>query len=257
MTRLVWGEPDKRLHEIGVDRGVFYPLEGMGVPWDGLMAVSEAPSDGDVSTKYFDGSKFQQQRQVESFAATIKALSYPPEFEEYDGSLNNAQSQNRKTFDFSYRTLVGNALDPISGYKIHLVYNALASPSPRDFSSLGGDTEAITFTWDITTIPEEIPSGGHSAHLIIDPSVAHPWVIEDLENLLYGTNSNDPKMPTMGKVLEMFESGAILRIVDHGDGTWTATGPDEAIKMLSSTMFEITWPSAIYIDTETYKISSL
>lgn len=257
MTKLVWGEPDKRLYEIGIDRGVFYPLEGIGVPWNGLVAVSEAPSEGDLAEVHQDGRKLHQRRQRESFAAQIKAYTYPQEFQEYEGTIEGVTRQLRKSFDFSYRTLVGNALDPMAGYKIHLVYNATATPSDLEYSTMNSDAEAQTFTWDLTTIPEYLPNGGYSAHLIIDPSLAHDWVIEELENLLYGSSSNDPTMPTISEVVEIFQDGSLLTITDHGDGTWTAEGPDEAIKMLSPTLFEITWPSAIYIDSNTYRISSL
>lgn len=257
MTKLVWGEPDKRLYEIGIDRGVFYPLEGIGVPWNGLVAVSEAPSDGDLSEVYTDGSRIVQNRKRESFAADLSAFMYPVEFEEYDGTVGNNTNQARKSFDLTYRTLTGNALDPKGGYKIHLVYNALATPSTKEFNTLGSDVSVQTFSWNLTTIPELIPGGGYSAHLVIDTSLAHPWVIEELEDLIYGSSVNDPEMPSISKVLDMFENGSILKITDNGDGTWSADGPDEAISMLSETLFEITWPSAVYIDTASYNISSL
>lgn len=257
MSRLVWGEPDKRLYEIGVDRGVFYPIGGVGAPWNGLISVSEAPSEGDLSAVYYDGGKYSQRRQTESFAAELTAYTYPEEFQEYDGTLDNLSGQPRKQFDFTYRTLVGNALNPNSGYKIHLVYNVTATPVSREYSTIGSDAEASNFSWELTTVPEFMPDGGYSAHVIIDPSLAHEWVVEELENLLYGSNTNDPTMPSLSEVVDIFQSGSILKITNHGDGTWTAEGPDEAIKMLSPTMFEITWPSAVYINTTTYKISSL
>lgn len=254
MTKLVWGEPDKRLHEIGVDRGVFYPRDGIGVPWNGLVAVSEAPSDGDSAHIYQEGNKIHSRRGGESFAAKVSAFTYPPEMERY---LNAGPYREVPPFDFAYRTLLGNGLNPQAGYKIHLVYNVTMTPTSMTYGTLSNTVDAEAFAWDLFTVPEFLPQDGYSAHLVIDPSVAHPWVIEKFEDILYGNSFADPRMPNPFEVVEIFEDGSILKITDHGDGTWTAEGPDEAIKMLSSTMFEITWPSALYIDNKTYRISSL
>lgn len=257
MTRISWGSDDVRLFEIGVDRGVLYPDQGRGVPWNGLIAVDEAPSGSDVVENYLDGQKFATHRKVESFEATIEAYHYPVEFEPYDGHFSFRSSQRRRQFGFSYRTLVGNAeLGQNYSYKIHLVYNALAAPSSRDYQSLSDSSEMIPFSWNISTIPIKMGDVS-SAHLIIDPRYAYPWVIEDLEKLLYGSNENEPYLPPPSEILELFEDASILRITDHGDGSWTAEGPDEAIQMLNPTTFEITWPSAVYIDAVTYRISSL
>lgn len=258
MSRLVWGEPGKRFYETGVDRGVFYPVKGVGVPWNGLMAVSEAPSGEDLSEGYYDGEKFRQQRMGESFSAKLAAFSYPKEFEEYDGltSIGHAQ-QKRKMFRLSYRTRVGNAEDPNATYKIHLLYNAVASPSIRSFNSLGSNVNSAPFEWQIDTIPEILSTGEFSAHLIVDETLAYPWAIAALEDILYGSVSSDPRFPEIQEVIDLFENASILRITDNGDGTWTADGPEWAIQMLDADTFEITWPSAVYIDTDTYRISSL
>lgn len=257
MTRINWGSTDARLFEFGVDRGVFYPEDGRGVPWNGLTAVNEAPSGSDVVENYLDGQKFATRRRMESFAATIEAYNYPVEFEPYDGQISFRRSQRRRQFGFSYRTLVGNAeLGSSFSYKIHLVYNALATPSAVNYHSLNDSSDTSPFSWSISTIPIKMGDSS-SAHLIIDPRYAYPWVIEELEKMLYGSNENEPYLPPPGEILDLFEDASILKITDHGDGTWTAEGPDSAIQMLSETMFEITWPSAVYIDDVTYRISSL
>lgn len=257
MTRINWGSGDARLFEIGVDHGVLYPDNGLGVPWNGLTAVNEAPSGADVVDSYLDGQKFVTRRRVESFEATVEAYSYPSEFELYDGQINFRRSQRRRKFGFSYRTLIGNSeLGDSFSYKIHLVYNAIAAPSTVGYQSLNDSSDAALFSWNISTVPIKM-GDVYSAHLIIDPRYAYPWVIEDLEKMLYGSNESDPYLPPPHEILDLFEDASILKITDHGDGTWTADGPNEAIRMLDSTTFDITWPSAIYIDAVTYKISSL
>lgn len=258
MTRLVWGDPDKRLYETGVDRGVFYPQDGVGVPWNGLIAVSEAPSGADILEGYYDGSKFRQQRQSESFEAKLTAYTYPKEFRGYDGlaEVGHAQ-QRRRPFNLSYRTRVGNDESRDFSYLIHLVYNAVASPSSPSFSSIGTGVDAVPFEWNITTIPDFLPSGEAASHVIVNPQIAYPWAVKQLEDLLYGSPDSESRFPTMHEIVQLFEDTSILRITDHGDGTWTADGPDEVIQMLTADMFEITWPSAVYIDSTTYRISSL
>lgn len=258
MTRLVWGDPDKRFHEIGIDRGVFYPLDGVAVPWNGLTAVSEAPSGSDLYEGHFDGQKFRQQRQSGSFSATLRAYTYPPEFEIYEGiDPTNTGSRIRKMFNLSYRTAIGNDSTPNSAFLIHLVYNAIVAPTNKVFNTFGGSSEANSFEWELQTVPEILSSGEISAHVVVDTRIAYPWAVDTLERIIYGSEFSDPRFPEIQEVIDIFENASILRITDNGDGTWTADGPDEAIRMLDHRTFEIEWPSAVYIDTKTYRISSL
>ena len=258
MSRLVWGEPGKRLYETGIDRGVFYPVGGVGVPWNGLLAVSEAPSGADVIDGYFDGSKFRQRRNGENFAAKLSAYTYPREFEEYDGlDLVGHAQQRRKMFNLSYRTIVGSDISPESHHLIHLVYNAVASPSTRGFSTIDTSNQATVFEWQLDTVPEILPTGEFSSHVIINTSIAYPWAVSAFEDVIYGSLNSEARFPSIPEVMELFENASILRITDNGDGTWTADGPDEAFFFGPDGYFEITWPSVVYIDTDTYRISSL
>lgn len=256
-SRLVWDDPDKRLYETGIDRGVFYPQGGVGISWNGLISVSENPSGADVSENHYDGEKYRFNRGVESFSANLEAYTYPIDFQLYDGTQQIITQQNRKYFGLSYRTFIGNTVKPDSGYKIHLVYNALASPSSKSYNSMGDSVDPIKFSWDISTIPVLLSSGEITSHLIIDSTIAYPWALTTLEDILYGSGFSDPRLPSINEVLGIFEDASILKITDHGDGRWTADGPSDAIRMLDATTFEITWPSAVYIDDVTYRISSL
>ena len=257
MTKLNWDAIGKRLFSVGVDRGVFYPTDTAGVSWDGLIAVQETPNESDLVEKHYDGKKFFSTQGAGSFAATIEAYSYPPEFESYAGTIGMYSNQIRKAFNFSYRTLLGNDSDGIDhGYLIHLVYNATAAPSNLTYQSENSSIEITTFSWDISTAPIKIGET-YGSHLIVDTRFAYSWAVEALEELLYGNGINAPALPDPQYIIDLFDDASILKITDHGDGTWTAEGPDDAIKMLDSTSFEITWPSAVYIDNESYKISSL
>lgn len=137
--------------------------------------------------------------------------------------------------------------------KIHILYNVLVSPSP----SARVQNETEIFSWPFTTKPIEMPEGHLSAQFVIDCDLAYSWTVEALEAVLYGSDAEASRLPTPQEVFDIFEENSILQVIDHGDGSFTVTGPDEAIQMLDATSFQITWPSAEYVDAETYTIHSL
>lgn len=255
MTRLIWGQRGERFYEAGVDRGVYYPMSGFGVPWSGLLAVTDAPIVSEESSAYFDGQKYRRTRVTDSFACTIEAFTYPDEF--FTDAGVYFTGQRPKPFGFSYRTMVGNDKTGLETYKIHLVYNAVAAPSAKSYSAMDNTVQSTTFSWDISTTPINFSGAKPSAHLIVDSAVAYPENIEQLEAILYGTESEDPRLPLPDEVFGIFESNSIVKITDNGDGTFTAEGPDSAVYFTSPTEFEINWPSAVYVDAESYFVSSL
>lgn len=259
MTKLHWNVAGDRLFEAGVDRVVFFPEEGPGVPWNGVTAVKEDTAGSALPVQYVDGVPVRSQKIKEGFAVVLQAYSCPLEFEEYEGSLDILTRQQRKAFGLSYRTLVGNDTQGLDhAYKIHLVYNALAMPSAVDYNSVSPDgLNAAPFSWGISTKPTEIPGAKPAAHLIIDTSVAYPEAIQAIEDVLYGSDTVEARLPSPAEMMDLFEQHAILTIIDHGDGTWTAIGPDDVVTMLDGDTFQITWPSAVYLDADTYQISSL
>lgn len=204
--------------------------------------MEEAPSDTDVSIRFLDGVKYQQNRFLGYFSGNIEAYYYPSGFHEDVFTRKRVRS-----FGLSYRT--GTA----KNYRIHLVYNVTVSPPTHIYQQ--GETDP--FRWLFTSLPVEIPGFNRSAHLIIDVATAYASTVSDLEDVLYGTEETDPRLPTPEEVLAIFEENSILKVTDHGDGSFTVTGPDSAITMIDSTTFEITWPSVVLIDSDTYQISSL
>lgn len=155
--------------------------------------------------------------------------------------------QRREGFDLTYRTVKSDR------FQIHLVYNLTFSPG-----GIFRQTNRMEpFQWNFSSLPVSVPGARNSAHLVVDTSLAYSWTVDALCDTLYGTDAANARMPSPQDVLEIFEENSILRIIDHGDGTWTAIGPDTAIQMLDPTTFEITWPTAIYINEDTYQISSL
>lgn len=209
MTKLVWGAPGERFFETGVDRGVLF-VDGTGYAWNGLSSVSEKSSGGDLQEYYLDGIKYAQILTAEDYAATIEAYSAPREFSQCDGSFEiysglSATQQRRKEFGFSYRTLVGNDISGQDlGYKLHVVYNAIAAPSEKTHSSTSDSVDAQTMSWDVTTVPNQLSGIRPTAHFVIDSRRASVPDLTELEDLLYGTNVTNPSLPTAAALVAIF-----------------------------------------------------
>lgn len=211
MTRLIWDKRSERFYETGVDRGVLYPITGNGVAWNGLISVEESPSGGEAKPYYFDGDKYLNISAAEEFEATITAYSCPTEFGVSDGisEIHNglyATQQPRKSFSFSYRSLIGNDVDGSDhGYKIHLIYNALAAPSQRNNNTIGDSSGVLQLSWKITTLPPAIQPGyKRTSHFVVDSRYADPEVLSSLEDLLYGTDADAPSLPTVAALIDLF-----------------------------------------------------
>lgn len=242
MTRLVWDKVTERDYEAGLDRGVFYPLNGPGHAWNGLTSVEESPSDADDRPRYMDGQKIGDRRRMGEFSATINAFTYPTVSS--DGLISPYRPAR---FSLSYR------IQTATGYKLHLVYNALAAPSQKNYAYGSSDP----LSWSITTRGVSGPSNMIVSHLVLESDTAYPETMAALEAVLYGYDGYEARMPMPDEVLQIFEDNSILMVVDNGDGSFTVTGPDAAIQMLDATTFQIAWPSAVYIDGISYTINSL
>lgn len=261
MTAIAWGDPGTHRYEIGVDRGVLYVDGQAGVPWIGLTSVSESPSGGDIKPYYLDGVKYLNKSSPEEFEATITAFTYPDEFAECDGSHQSrtglfVTAQRRKPFGLSYRTRIGNDLDEEHAHKIHIVYNAMVAPAPRNYKTLTDSSNMNDFSWKITACPPPVTGYIPTSHFIIDTRFTDPSVITLLENKLYGTDTDSPALPTVDELFGFYDTISGLVIVDNGNGTWTATAPNDVIRMLDDTTFEITSSTATFVDSDSYTISS-
>lgn len=236
MTRLNWSLV--RDYEIGVDRGVFYPRDNAAEVWSGLVSVTENTADISERVRYVEGRKIANFRREDSFSATVSAFSHPSSF------LQNP----RIPFGMSYR------VETAKGYNIHLVYNALAYISGRNYGQ-ADNPEPISF--DISTVPSAIPEMSPSAHLVVDTVNAYPGSISQLEDILYGIDAGaEGRLPTPSEVFDIFELNAMFKIIDNGDGSFTMDAPDEYIEWLSATMAEADWPRVTYLNTDTYAIRS-
>lgn len=210
MPRLIWNVVGERFFETGVDRGVLYVGVNAGVPWPGLVSVSESPSGGEARPYYIDGVKFLNIASAEEFEATINALYSPPEFDPCNGvsSIQNGllvTQQPRRSFGLAYRTKLGNDVDGSDhAYKIHLVYNALAAPSQRDNTTVAETVNPSNFSWSITTLPPTISGYKRTAHLVVDSRFTTEGVLAFVEDILYGDTSNAARLPTPDELVTIF-----------------------------------------------------
>lgn len=265
MTALQWHQPGDQIYESGLDRGVLYVNGQTGVAWNGLISVEE-DIDHSTSPVYFDGLKFNDLVTLGDFNGSLKAFTYPDEFLECEGVLEDevgvfVTAQPLKRFGLCYRTKISDgAYDTESGYKLHLLYNLTAIPSQRVRQTLTLEPEPMDFEWKLTGIPEDIDGYRPTCHLVIDSRNMDPWLLADIEDVLYGDSINDPRLPSLKGMIAFIRKWERLIIVDHGDGTWSAIAKDPAvINMLSATEFEITADNVVWNDPPTnseYQISS-
>jgi hypothetical protein len=220
MTALQWDQVGQRKYETGVDRGVLYVASNGvydgGVAWNGLETITEKPTGGEATATYADNIKYLNLLSIEEFAATIEAYTYPDEFGPCDGTVAAQDGvyvgqQPRQTFGLCYRTKIGNDVDGAeAGYKLHLCYGLLAKPSEKAYMTINDTPEAITFSWDVTSTPVEVPGYKPSATIVIDSTKVDADALGILEDMLYGTVGDDPFLPLPEAVLSIFDGTITL-----------------------------------------------
>lgn len=239
MSKLVWDQTGERLYETGVDHGVLYIPNGVGAypagfAWNGLTTVTESPSGADATPLYADNIKYLNLVSAEQFGATIEAYTYPEEFGQCDGTARpqpgvSIGQQSRKSFGLSYRTRVGNDIEGTDlGYKLHLVYGALAAPSEKAYATINDSPEAITFSWQVTTTSVDVPGYKPAAQMTIDSTQVDATALASLETILYGSSGVDARLPLPAEVLAIF-SGTVVEVAPtsptYVQGTHTVTIP--------------------------------
>lgn len=214
MARLLWDKSGEHFYETGVDHGVLYPqaAEGgypKGVVWNGLTSITESPSGAEATALYADNIKYLNLTSAEEFACTVEAYTYPPEFELCDGSAEIAPGvvigqQTRTTFGLCYRTKLGNDIQSDAyGYKIHIIYGGKATPSERAYSTINDSPEAITFSWEVNTTPVAVTGFKPTANLIIDSTKVDAEKLKALEDVLYGSETEDARLPLPDEVVQI------------------------------------------------------
>jgi len=224
MTALTWDQVGERLYETGVDHGVLYiPTDGVydqGFAWNGLTAVTESPTGAELTPTYADNIKYITLVSVEEFGGTIEAYTYPDEFMQCDGSAEpepgvTLGQQNRAVFGLAYRSLLGNDTEGQDhGYKLHLVYGALASPSEKPYNTVNDSPEAITFSWEFSTTPVPVTGFKPSASIVLDSTKVPAGALAAIEDILYGSVGVDPRLPLPDEIIDL--APGVFTTVDLG-----------------------------------------
>ena len=218
MPRLTWDDLGKRFYETGVKQGVLYPQVGgaypKGVAWNGLTAVTESPSGAEPTPLYADDIKYLELTSNEEFGCTIEAYTYPDEFKACNGEATLAEGvtigqQTRVPFGFCYKTVLGNDEKKNDyGYKLHLVYGATASVSEKAFQTINDSPEAITFSWEVTTTPVAVKGFKPTAILTIDSTTIAADKLTALEDILYGKETVEARLPLPDEIAELVKAAA-------------------------------------------------
>jgi methionine-rich copper-binding protein CopC len=233
MPVLTWDQTGERLYETGVKNGVLYVQDTdgsypLGVAWNGLVSVTEKPTGAEATAIYADDTKYLNLVSAEEFGATIEAYTYPDEFAECDGSAALAVGilagqQARSSFGMAYKTTLGNDIETNDyGYKLHLIYGALAAPSEKGYQTINDSPEAITFSWEVKTTPVAVTGLRPTASIVIDSTKVDETLLATLEDMLFGTAGTDPYLPLPNAIKTMFagaEPGALeLSTIVPADG---------------------------------------
>lgn len=217
MARLIWDEVGQRFFETGVKNGVLYVQDNdgsykNGVVWNGLTAVTESPSGAEETPLYADDVKYLTLRSAEQFGATVEAYTYPEEFEQCDGSAAIADGvtigqQARRAFGLCYRTSVGNDIQGQNySYKLHLIYGCTVAPSEKSYSTINDNPEAITFSWELSTVPVPVDGFSPTASLVIDASKVDEGKMQLLEDALFGDESNEAKLLLPNEIMNLLKA---------------------------------------------------
>lgn len=256
MAKLVWDQISEKLYETGVEKGVIYPISSTGTypagyAWNGLTKVSESPSGAEATPIYANNKKYINMISNEEFGGTIEAYTYPDEFMECDGSKQAANGlylgqQTRKAFGLCYKTLLGNDTDMNDyGYKLHIVYNALVSPSSKEFSTVNDSPEAITFSWEFNTTAVEVEGFKPISTLVIDSTKTDPDKLAALEDILYGTNSTDASLPSPNEIIALLGGAATPSVLLNTHGTIVNEG--DTVTLVATTVpasETVTWSTS-------------
>jgi hypothetical protein len=257
MAKLVWNQIEQNRYEFGVDRGVFYPTNDVGVVWNGLVSVNESSDGGANNSYHYDGIKYLDSVQPRNYQMSISTYSTPSQFRSAQGERTVVPGfiltrQPRDRFGLCYRTFVG----PDLGYKIHIVYNALASPTRRNHVTISDSADPALLSWKIDAVPPVRSKYRPSAHYILDSLTMPADILETLEDILYGTEETPPRLPDPGEIENIITLWTPLIIMEQtvtglaelvpGMGDIYRTDKEGFHRALPDTRLQMTSVSGIY-----------
>lgn len=252
MSQILWDQVGSRSYETGLDRGVLYLNDGTVVPWNGLTAIVEK-SNKEASPTYYDGMKVQDRVILGDFSAVMRAVTYPEQFVAVEGlgKVRNGVwlgDQVPQVFDLCYRTFIGNDLEgEQAGYKIHILYNLTAIPSDKTYATLSINPSIVEFEWDISAVPDETVGFRPTAHIILNSGDMDPWLLEAVEEMLYGGQYVDPSLPPLGELVTFMDTWYRWKVTDNGDGTYTLESGRPGMPIFTGSDLEVFQALGVYV----------
>jgi hypothetical protein len=258
---IVWDKVTERTYEAGLDRGVLYLPDGSGVAWNGLVSVDQT-HEHDETGVYYDGVKVSEIVSLGEFKGSLTAYTYPDEFSALVGysTINCGVSlgeQQPQRFSISYRTMIGDSASGLDAYKIHIIYNLMASPGNVSYKTLSNQGGIDALTWNLTSLAEEVEGYRPTAEIVIDSRHTDVWLLEEIEEMLYGGEFTEPNLPSINEVILYIENWFRFKVI-AGDGLWTAYESREGmIEVTPDGLITIDVDSAVYISSYEYSIGDL
>lgn len=211
MSKMIWDGVGEKFFETGIEQVALYRMAdgaySTGVAWNGITALNLTPSGAEATSLYANNRKYLTLMSVEELGGTIEAYTYPDEWAECDGSAMAAPGvfigqQARKPFGLAAKTLLGNDTDLTAyGYKLHLIYGGLASPSEQTNSTVNDSPEAKTLSWEFSTTPVNVTGYQSTSYMCIDSTKVDAEKLKALEAILYGSDDAEPRLPMPDEVL--------------------------------------------------------
>lgn len=256
MPEINWDKLSNKFYESGLDRGVLYLPDGSAVPWNGLVSVDQN-FDVDLESVYMDGVKLNDLVTLGTFSASLSSVTYPVELDELNGSykLRNGvylEEQPPEAFALSYRTKVYNNDGSLKDYKIHIIYNVIAVPESKTYSTISDDPSLVEFEWELFATPEHITGYRPSSYVVIKVNELDPMLKEQIEKILYGSPLTNASLLPMQDLINYINNWFRIKITDNEDGTWTAESDYNYIFLYPDEEFRIEYANATFIDNDTY-----
>lgn len=241
MTRVEWDAV--RSFTSGLDRGVFYPTEGAGVPWNGLISVDDGSNNEAPTAIYMDGRKVFNAPSQREFTANLTAYTYPEEFEAYNGfeTITDGvyfDERLSKPFGMSYRTMLEDG-----EYRIHLLYGVIATPSASTYNTMTNQGAATAFSWALVTTSQIIPGYQATSHVIVDSREVDQGVIDYLENIIYGSETRNPRLPSVGEVADLSAETQPVVVTDLVNGQFSLSAPSYYLTISEDGEYEFSGPT--------------
>ena len=253
--KIKWNDDLDKAVGVGLDRGVLYVKNKVGVPWNGLISFVESPSGGDAQSYYVDGTKVLSVANKEEFVGRLQAFYSPAEFDICDGSVEVSAGvfggqQYRESFDLAFRTKKSNET-----YELHLIYNAKARPSERAYVTIGDTIEPLALEWELFTKPVIFPGLENTSHLTIHSNKTPIEALMAIDEIIYGSSTEEPRMISVEEVFSLF-GGYDIIVTDNLDDTFTIEGSDAAVYLNPDGSYTITSDEVVYLEEDQYFITS-